>query len=400
MLRRFARLIGCSLLVLSLSVLPVHRVAGADLHSELDQLHQELDVRLEEIHQAGEREEEYRSELAAAEQQERSVLSLIERYDAWVESSRERLQRRRQLKERAARQLQETRARLREVQSGQQERERLLAERLRKIYKQGEMTRSRVWLGASSMDELMTRDRYYRDVVNYDRQILDEYLTSRRELEELRDERSRQLDRNQELEEEIATLLRDQERARQGRERALQEIRQQQQFYREKLDELERRQQELTRVVGQLRQEKSMTEERIAALTHQFGRSRGDLEWPVDSREIFRPYGNWEEDGISRYNQGIDIAVEEGSQVRAVAPGEVIYARRFRGLGMVVILRHGDDYFTSYGSLIEIRVENGDELNTGDLLGSAGETPGSSQPRLYFQIVEGPQVIDPLEWLE
>ncbi len=398
MLQRFVvLLILCSVFFVGIS--PVH-AGRSNLRSELEQLHQELDAHIEEIEQADERQREYRSELASAEEQENSILALIERYDLWVESSRERLQRQRQLKQRASNQLQETRARLNEVQTSLGHREQLLSARLRKIYKQGSMSHSRMLLGAESMEDLMTRDRYYQEILNYDRTILNNYIESREELENLRVSRQTQLDRRRELEAEIATLLEEQERALAGRQRALNEVQNRQQFYRRKLDELERRQQELTRVVGQLRREKDLTEERIAALTHEFRRSRGELPWPVDSREVFRPFGNWEEDGITRNNQGIDIAVEEYSEVRAVAPGQVVYARHFRGLGMVVIVNHGDDYFTSYGSLTEVQVENGDDVTTGRILGKAGETPGSSRPRLYFQIVEGQRVLDPVEWLE
>jgi septal ring factor EnvC (AmiA/AmiB activator) len=89
---------------------------------------------------------------------------------------------------------------------------------------------------------------------------------------------------------------------------------------------------------------------------------------------------------------------EAGAPVRAVAAGEVRFAGWFRGYGKIVILDHSEQYFTISGHLESIEVEVGDEVASGEMLGSVGETGSLSGPRLYFEIREGSEALDPVSW--
>jgi len=85
--------------------------------------------------------------------------------------------------------------------------------------------------------------------------------------------------------------------------------------------------------------------------------------------------------------------------VYAVAAGEVRFADWFRGYGKLVILDHGEDYFTVTGHLDAIEVEVGDQVRGGDRIAVAGETGSLSGPRLYFEIRKGSGALDPADWL-
>jgi septal ring factor EnvC (AmiA/AmiB activator) len=95
----------------------------------------------------------------------------------------------------------------------------------------------------------------------------------------------------------------------------------------------------------------------------------------------------------------VDFAVERGEPVYAVASGTVRFAGWFAGYGRMVILDHGDGYFTVSGHLEEIEPEIGDVLAVGDRVGSAGETGSLTGPRLYFEIRRGAEALDPADWL-
>ena len=82
-----------------------------------------------------------------------------------------------------------------------------------------------------------------------------------------------------------------------------------------------------------------------------------------------------------------------------MAAGQVRYAGWFRGYGKLVILDHGEEYFTVSGHLAEIEVEAGDEVSGGQEVGTVGETGSLSGPRLYFEIRRGSEPLDPREWL-
>jgi murein DD-endopeptidase MepM/ murein hydrolase activator NlpD len=99
------------------------------------------------------------------------------------------------------------------------------------------------------------------------------------------------------------------------------------------------------------------------------------------------------------FRKGVDFAVKRGEPVYAVAAGEVRFAGWFAGYGRMVILDHGDAYFTVSGHLDTLAVELGQQLAAGDVLGGAGETGSLTGPRLYFEIRRGAEALDPGEWL-
>ena len=88
-----------------------------------------------------------------------------------------------------------------------------------------------------------------------------------------------------------------------------------------------------------------------------------------------------------------------GTPVRSVAPGLVRLAGWFRGYGKIVILDHGDEYFTVLGHLEEIRVDVGDRVTSGDVIGTVGDTGSLLGARLYFEIRHGGEPQDPVDWL-
>jgi septal ring factor EnvC (AmiA/AmiB activator) len=99
------------------------------------------------------------------------------------------------------------------------------------------------------------------------------------------------------------------------------------------------------------------------------------------------------------FRKGARFAARGGESVRSVARGEVRFAGWFRGYGQIVIVDHGDGYFTVSGHLSEIFVSVGDVLGEGDTLGTVGETGSLTGPALYFEIRAGGEPLDPAEWL-
>ena len=131
-----------------------------------------------------------------------------------------------------------------------------------------------------------------------------------------------------------------------------------------------------------------------------FATLRGRLFAPVSAR-VARGFGRVV-DAESRtvtFRKGVDFEVPEGTDVQAVASGLVRYAGRFRGYGLVVILDHGDRYFSVYAHLSRIDVEVGARLAGGEHLGASGETGSLSGPHLYFEIRRGAEALDPRVWL-
>jgi len=132
-----------------------------------------------------------------------------------------------------------------------------------------------------------------------------------------------------------------------------------------------------------------------------FRAQRGRLGPPVPGK-LLRGFGKVidAQYRTETFQKGVDFAVEVGEPVYAIAAGEVRFADWFRGYGRMLILDHGDGYFTVSGHLEAIDVAVGQRVVAGDRVGSAGETGSLSGPRLYFEVRQGADAVDPAEWLE
>ncbi len=123
-----------------------------------------------------------------------------------------------------------------------------------------------------------------------------------------------------------------------------------------------------------------------------FAESAGRLLFPVAGRaEVRRAYREGAE------GPGIEISVALGTPARAVFPGRVAFADRYGAYGMIVIVDHGDHYYSVSANLARIDVRVGQELSTGDVVGSAGDD--GRGPMLYFEVRHAGETVDPVPWL-
>jgi septal ring factor EnvC (AmiA/AmiB activator) len=127
---------------------------------------------------------------------------------------------------------------------------------------------------------------------------------------------------------------------------------------------------------------------------------RGRLEWPVRG-QVTAPFGKFQHPEFTAeiIRKGIDIAAPIGEEIKAVEKGRVVYADRFSGYGNMVIVDHGERYYTIYGHLSEILKKTGEVVNRGEALGRAGNSDSLAGPKLYFEIRKDGHSLDPIAWL-
>ena len=126
---------------------------------------------------------------------------------------------------------------------------------------------------------------------------------------------------------------------------------------------------------------------------------RGRLEWPVRG-QVTAPFGKFKhpEFNAEVVRKGIDIEAPVGEEIKAVEKGRVVYAERFSGYGKMIIVDHGERYFTIYGHLSEILKKTGDGVNRGEALGRVGDSDSLAGSKLYFEIRKDGHSLDPEPW--
>ena len=164
------------------------------------------------------------------------------------------------------------------------------------------------------------------------------------------------------------------------------------------LEELKVRAQQLEDLIDRLLKERSSLPFTVIPLTEK----KGDLPWPVQGK-IVTSFGIEKHPRFKTEteNQGIEIATENSTFVKAVHPGKVVYADFFQGFyGNLIILDHGLSYYSMYGHCSELVVRKGDIVEAGDTIAIAGDTGSLKGTALYFQINKKTDPEDPLHWLK
>jgi murein DD-endopeptidase MepM/ murein hydrolase activator NlpD len=120
------------------------------------------------------------------------------------------------------------------------------------------------------------------------------------------------------------------------------------------------------------------------------------FRWPVRGRVIaaFGPKSN----GVQ--NDGINLAVPEGTPIKAAEDGVVAYAgSELKGYGNLVLVRHPNGFVTAYAHASDILVKRGETVKRGQVIAHAGQTGSVTSPQLHFEIRKGATPVDPSQYL-
>ncbi len=100
------------------------------------------------------------------------------------------------------------------------------------------------------------------------------------------------------------------------------------------------------------------------------------------------------------FQSGIAIRGEQGDPVRSVFKGNVVYAEWLKGYGNMVIINHGENYYTLYAHLQEMFRKKGDTVDTGEVIATMGDTGSLKGVCLHFELRHHGKPVDPLKWLK
>ena len=129
-----------------------------------------------------------------------------------------------------------------------------------------------------------------------------------------------------------------------------------------------------------------------------FAALRGKLRLPARG-ELSNRFGTPREDGGTTW-KGLFIRAPQGEEVKAVAPGKVVFSDWMRGFGNLLIVDHGGDYLSIYGNNETLFKQAGENVASGDVLGRVGNSGGNPETGLYFELRHLGKPFDPLSWVK
>jgi len=122
----------------------------------------------------------------------------------------------------------------------------------------------------------------------------------------------------------------------------------------------------------------------------------GGFRWPVRGRVI----AGFGQETNGQRNDGINLAVPEGTSIKAAEDGTVAYAgNELKGYGNLLLVRHTNGFVTAYAHASELLVKRGDQVKRGQIIARAGQTGSVSSPQLHFEIRKGATPVDPTRYL-
>ncbi len=272
----------------------------------------------------------------------------------------------------------------------------LFCKRVREMEERGTVSYWSVLFKATSFSNLLGRLDFINEVMDYDRQVIEDLQTLQAEIEEkktgLEASRTELVTAKTELESQKKQLAAQREEAN----KLVKEIDDNAAEYQATLDALEA---EERRIEQQVKQLQKQLEEQMAAEGKNYNTNPGGYIWPVDSRYITSTVGGRNSPGGvgSTNHKGTDIGrVGYTSPVYAAKAGTVIVATRSSSYGNYVVISHGTGNTTLYAHMSSIKVSVGTYVQQGQTIGITGSTGHSTGPHLHFEVVENGVRVNPL----
>jgi len=279
--------------------------------------------------------------------------------------------------------------------------EKYAAQRLVAMYKMNWIGKFHLLASAGSMHEFVQRKAALEHILAHDEKIRRELVGDQADLNEmlvnLKIHKSRKKTRAAEYEAQSKLMSRE----RSTRKRLLAEIRSQKALELAAIDALT---QAATNLDGKIKTLNSDMEAVAAEKNNtqlSFSAHKGLLIIPVKGRiiSLFGPYKN-RKYNITNFRNGIDIKADKGEPIRSVFQGKVLYSSWFKGYGNMVIIDHGNNYYTIYAHLEEIFKSKGDAVETREVIATVGDTGSMEGAKLYFEVRHHGKPENPLGWLK
>lgn len=278
------------------------------------------------------------------------------------------------------------------------------AKRLVALYKLGRMGKTQIISTTESIYDILFRQKALERILVKDEEILNDLWQNETRLQKHMERQSAQISKKHSIEEDLEGQAKQLSHKRTTRSKLLTAIR-------------TRKTLEMA-AIDALRQAAATLDEKINGLNRTrvgvggakprgnkggrfFSLSKGLLNIPVKGKVIntFGPHRNMEFN-VKNFRNGIDIMADRGEPIRSVHEGKVLYARWFKGYGNMMIIDHGENYYTIYAHIEELFKSQNETVEEGEVIATVGDTGSRVGAKLYFELRHHGKPLDPLPWIK
>jgi len=329
-----------------------------------------------------------------SEKRERSILGDLEAFDREITRIRTRVRQLNGQEHDLKEKISASENYLRKIRRKREKMEAWLSLRSAALYKAGHLSYLKVILNSAGIEDLQRRSYYLRILAQSDSELFnlstELYRRERTQVETLKSAKTRLVSTRRDQEENLSSLA----RKKRDKDLLLAAARDKKEKNATLLKELDSSASHLRKLLEALQLQAKTGESAFRTLL-------GSLKRPV-SGKVIKSFGRNRTGRFNTYtlSNGVTIQSAEGTPIRAVYGGNVIFADWFSGYGRIIIVDHGGGYYTLYGHLSELKVAVGDNIEADKVIGFVGDSGSLEGAALYFEIRHHGKPVDPSPWFK
>ncbi len=276
-----------------------------------------------------------------------------------------------------------------------------VAKRLVALYKLNWLGKFHVLASAESLQELLQRKTAIERILAYDETVIKALRDNRLHLETVRSRlethRNEKRQRADEYQKQIKKIAVE----RTQRATLLAHVRKEKSVQLAAIESLKLAARDLDEKIKKLGIGSTAATAQEYTAVEPFQAYKGLLKMPVKGKivSLFGKFKNTRYQ-VLNFRSGIEIQTERGEPIAAVYAGKILYADWFKGYGNMIIIDHGENYYTVYAHIEEAFKSTGDAVEAGEVIATVGDTGSITGPKLYFEVRHHGKPLDPMQWLE
>ena len=279
--------------------------------------------------------------------------------------------------------------------------EQYMAKRMVALYKLNWLGKFQLMASATSLNELLQRKTAIARILAYDEKVMSQIMDNRRSLEIMRSQLHAQRDEKRRRAERYQQEIDRMAAERTKRSKLLAYVRKEMSAQQASVESLKQAALELDEKIQNLGVGVTGTATDEYFEDKPFQAYKGLLKMPVKGKivSLFGKFKNTRYD-VLNFRSGIEIQTERGEPIQAVYRGKILYADWFKGYGNMIIIDHGNSYYTVYAHIEEVFKTTGDVVESGEVMATVGDTGSMTGPKLYFEVRHHGKPLDPMQWLK
>ena len=276
------------------------------------------------------------------------------------------------------------------------------ARRLVALYKLNWVGRVQLLATAESFYDFINRQTALSRILSQDEALLEKLHDEQRTLETLLEQLNTRKVEQRSLELTLTARVKKLNSEQERRSALLEKVRGRKSLARLAMLDLQNASRELDSTLQQMQSApRDRAQTTAVSAVRQFDAYKGLLNWPVKGKILtfFGP-GRDEKYDVVNFQSGINIQAERGEPIRAVSDGYTVFASWFKGFGNMLIIDHGDHYYTVYAHLEEVFKVKGARVEKDEVIATVGDSGSLVGPALHFEVRHHDKPMDPLQWIK